>query len=205
MKKAKHIPSSALQEDFQTEQSLYEFFDTTEQTIEKQMHQEGYDVKRIVQQVKNVGLTAKRHWDQKEDVLLSPLFSVKVPYFEEAASAGSATPALDDGATLSSLSDLLAGVPIHQCIFVNVQGDSMKQVGLMDGDVVIVDTKAVPKTGDIVLAHIQPLGQVIKRLELKGNMALLHSENEAYAPIKVNVASSLHIKGVVLMRLGKVE
>lgn len=205
MKKAKNTPSSALQEDFQTEQSLYEFFDTSAQTIEKQMFQEGYDVKRIVQQVKNVGHSAKRQWEQQQEAFLSPLFSVKVPYFEEAASAGSATPSLEDGAKLASISDLLSGVPMHQCIFVNVQGDSMMKVGLMDGDVVIVDTKAVPKTGDIVLAHIQSVGQVIKRLELKGNMALLHSENDAYEPIKISTPNTLHIKGVVLMRLGKVE
>lgn len=79
--------------------------------------------------------------------------------------------------------------------FVHVRGDSMKNAGLLDGDLVVVEANSLPKPGDIVVAAID--GQVtVKYLRLdEANAWYLEPANKAYKPI--HPRGSLEILGVV--------
>lgn len=69
------------------------------------------------------------------------------------------------------------------CTFlVKVKGDSMKDAGIMDGDIAIVDKSLRPKNYDIVIASLS--GDVtIKYYSKERTGILLLPANEAYSPI----------------------
>lgn len=136
---------------------------------------------------------------------LSSLSHKRFALFEESVSAGTAAPSGNDEMKESSLADLLEGADQGAFIWVHVSGDSMKGAGIHNGDVVFVDTKKTPKSGDIVVAHVAPHGQVVKRLELcSDGSAKLHSENPDFSVMIINDADLLKICGVVRARAGAV-
>jgi repressor LexA len=79
-----------------------------------------------------------------------------------------------------------------------VQGQSMKDVGIMDGDWLAVHKTAQAQNGQIVVARVE--GDVtVKRLKLKGRQAFLIAENPDFLPIVVDLShTSLDIEGVVV-------
>lgn len=86
-----------------------------------------------------------------------------------------------------------------------VSGWSMREDHITDGDVVLVDSSATPRDGDIVLAHLAGEGQLVKRLRIiDGRQIVLESANPDFAPIVVEDASALVIRGVVKGRAGKI-
>lgn len=136
---------------------------------------------------------------------LAALSHKRFALFEETVAAGVAAPASFEADHQASLASVLAAANPMSCIWVRVQGDSMKDAGICDGDVVLVDTKRQAKDGDIVVAHVAPHGQVIKRLKLAQSKAVeLHSENSAYTPIVIKNPELLEVRGVVIARAGSV-
>jgi SOS-response transcriptional repressor LexA len=186
------------------ERALFESYGTSPETITQDMHRQGYDVQRIAKSMRSVGAALQDTAEQTQTQQLHEVLNTPAPYFEEVVTAGPASPALSDQARLSTLANLLGDLPIQDAIFVNVKGDSMKDIGIVEGDVLIVNTKAKAKSGDVVVALVEELGQLVKRLELKADEAWLHSENTAYSPIHITTAASLQIQGVVWGRLGKI-
>ena len=86
-----------------------------------------------------------------------------------------------------------------------VSGWSMREDHITDGDVVLVDSSATPRDGDIVLAHLAGEGQLVKRLRIiDGQQIVLESANPDFKPIVVEDASGLVIRGVVKGRAGKI-
>ncbi|MCK9796214.1 transcriptional repressor LexA [Pseudomonas sp. MAFF 302030] len=76
-----------------------------------------------------------------------------------------------------------------------VQGDSMIEDGILDGDLVAVRRSAEPRNGQIVIARLD--GEVtIKRFQRQGQAIRLLPRNPAYAPIEVTVDHDLAIEGV---------
>lgn len=63
-----------------------------------------------------------------------------------------------------------------------VRGDSMKDAGILDGDVVVVRQQPRADAGDIVVAMVGDEATV-KRFRLKRGRIELHPENDAYTPI----------------------
>lgn len=79
---------------------------------------------------------------------------------------------------------------------VKVQGDSMKQGGIHNGDLLVVDRGIIPQDGKIVIAAID--GELtVKRLSVKSTGTWLVPENDSYEPILVRESSDLMIWGVV--------
>jgi len=76
-----------------------------------------------------------------------------------------------------------------------VQGDSMIEDGILDGDVIIVDPAATPKQGDIVVALVEDEATV-KRFFPRGAMVELRPANAAMESLLVR-AEDLQIQGVV--------
>ena len=63
-----------------------------------------------------------------------------------------------------------------------VVGLSMKNAGILDGDVIIADKERVSSCGDIVVALIEDEATV-KRLGQEGGKPVLYPENEDFSPI----------------------
>ncbi len=72
--------------------------------------------------------------------------------------------------------------------FLVVQGDSMIDVGILDGDLLAVHNTAVANNGDIVVARIED-EVTVKRLHKTGQKHLLEllPENPLYKPIRVDL------------------
>lgn len=79
-----------------------------------------------------------------------------------------------------------------------VAGQSMKDVGIMDGDWLAVHKTNQARNGQIVVARIDG-DATVKRLKLKGQTAYLIAENPDFLPIVVNLdKETLDVEGLVV-------
>jgi len=76
-----------------------------------------------------------------------------------------------------------------------VKGDSMRDDGILDGDLIAVHRSAVAENGQIVVARID--GEItVKRLQRKRDRILLMPRNPDYAPIEVPADADFAIEGL---------
>ncbi|MGF1685226.1 transcriptional repressor LexA [Photobacterium japonica] len=79
-----------------------------------------------------------------------------------------------------------------------VNGMSMKDIGIMDGDLLAVHKTQDVRNGQVVVARVED-DVTVKRLERKGSQVLLHAENEEFAPIVVDLNTQhLSIEGIAV-------
>ncbi|MBR9728084.1 transcriptional repressor LexA [Shewanella intestini] len=79
-----------------------------------------------------------------------------------------------------------------------VRGDSMKNIGILEGDLLAVHKMQQARNGQVVVARIED-DVTVKRFEKKGNTVFLHAENEDFSPIKVDLTcESLTIEGLAV-------
>ena len=79
-----------------------------------------------------------------------------------------------------------ATLPVGTADFlVRVTGDSMVDVGIDEGDLLLIKSAKTADDGDLVLAHLGTRGEVVKRLRYAGTARWLDSENRAqnYPPL----------------------
>ena len=119
-----------------------------------------------------------------------------VPYLLSRISAGFPSPADDYIENNLSLSELL--IRNHLSTFLmKTSGDSMTDVGINDGDILVVDRSIEAKNRDIVIAILEG-NLTVKRLLFKTNgLVVLKSENTGYKDIKISESADLEIWGVV--------
>ncbi|SFO91329.1 transcriptional repressor LexA [Pseudomonas borbori] len=67
-----------------------------------------------------------------------------------------------------------------------VRGMSMKDIGIVDGDLLAVHTTREARNGQIVVARIDD-EVTVKRFKREGNKVWLIAENPEFAPIEVNL------------------
>jgi repressor LexA len=77
-----------------------------------------------------------------------------------------------------------------------VQGDSMIEDGILDGDTIIVDQTVRPAPGDIVVALVED-SATVKHYFPRGQTVELRPANVNMRPIVVPIAS-LQLQGVVV-------
>jgi repressor LexA len=77
-----------------------------------------------------------------------------------------------------------------------VKGDSMINVGINDGDLVIVSPNEQARNGDIVVAMLNDEATV-KRFELVDKKIKLIAENSAYSPIEIKSEDEFKLIGKV--------
>ena len=122
--------------------------------------------------------------------------SCHVPYIISKVSAGFPSPAddyLENNLNLDKL--LIKNRP--STFLIRAGGDSMINIGIYDGDILIVDRSLDAKSKDIVIASI--FGELtVKKLllDINGNPQL-KSENELYSNIEIKNKEDLIIWGVV--------
>jgi DNA polymerase V len=81
--------------------------------------------------------------------------------------------------------------------FAKVKGHSMKNVGIFDGDLLVIDKSLEPQDGRIAICQID--GEfTIKRIKKEENVFWLLAENEDYKPIKVTPENDFVIWGIVI-------
>jgi len=109
--------------------------------------------------------------------------------------AGFPSPADDYLERNICLQDLLIEHPAATFL-VKVEGHSMKDAGIMDGDIAVVDRAITPAHGKIVVAVID--GEfTLKRLIYREGACFLESANDSFSPIEVSDCSDNCVWGVV--------
>lgn len=117
------------------------------------------------------------------------------PLFTSVVRAGFPSPADDHLERDLDLHELLISHPAAT-YYVRLSGDSMKDAGLYDGDILVVDRSLEPAHGNIVVAVVD--GEfTVKRLYRRGGQIQLTPENPLYSPIVISQESDLVVWGVV--------
>ena len=80
-----------------------------------------------------------------------------------------------------------------------VTGDSMINVGIMDGDLIAVQKTKNARNGQIVIARVNGSEVTVKRYKKEGSMVWLLPENDSMKPIKVDLGyDNLEIDGIYI-------
>jgi repressor LexA len=67
-----------------------------------------------------------------------------------------------------------------------VNGESMKDIGILDGDLLAVHQTIDVQNGQVIVARVED-EVTVKRFKRDGNVVYLHAENEDFSPIKVDL------------------
>lgn len=79
-----------------------------------------------------------------------------------------------------------------------VNGESMKDIGILDGDLLAVHRTTDVQNGQVVVARVED-DVTVKRFKREGNVVYLHAENEAFSPIKVDLTcQQFNIEGLAV-------
>jgi repressor LexA len=89
--------------------------------------------------------------------------------------------------------ELLGSEP---CYVLRVQGDSMIEAGILDGDYVVIEQRDSARNGEIVVALINNEEATLKRIEQKPGQVVLHPANAGltllvYSPDEVQIQGVL--------------
>ena len=115
------------------------------------------------------------------------------------------------GSPLLALENLERQVPVDAALFrpradylLRVSGESMRDIGIRDGDLLAVHKQDTARNGQIIVAR---LGEevTVKRFERRGDIVRLLPENEDFQPIRVDLSrQALSIEGLAvgLLRTG---
>ena len=127
---------------------------------------------------------------------VSPRTEAAVPLASAAAACGSPSPADDHVDGPLDFNELLIRNPAAT-FAVRISGESMRDRGMLPGDVAVVDRARSPVSGCIVLALVG--GEfTIKTYRLKaGGAVVLEAANPDFPDIAIGEASAFEVWGVV--------
>jgi DNA polymerase V len=118
-----------------------------------------------------------------------------LPLFSATVKAGFPSPADDFVERKLDLNELLIKHPAAT-FFVRVDGNSMIDASIKDGDILIVDRALTPVCGKIVVAALS--GEfTVKRIKEVSGQTFLVAENPNYPPIRVDNCEDFTIFGTV--------
>ncbi len=83
------------------------------------------------------------------------------------------------------------------CYVLEVCGDSMRDVGIMNGDYLVVEQRDHARNGEFVVALIDGDEATLKRIEQRPDRVVLHPENAAWKPMEYR-PDQVRIQGVVV-------
>lgn len=120
---------------------------------------------------------------------------LELPLVSQGISAGFPSPALDFIDLSIDLNKHLIKHP-SATFFGRVKGDSLKNAGISNGDLLVIDKSLEPVNGKIAVCFID--GEfTAKRIRIAKNEIILMPENENYQPIRVTEENDFIIWGVV--------
>lgn len=105
--------------------------------------------------------------------------AAQVPLYGRIA-AGTPIEAIRDEGTLVDVPPAMLGRGEHYAL--EVDGDSMINAGINDGDIVIIRREETARNGDIVVALVDDCEVTLKRFRRSGNKIILEPENDSYEP-----------------------
>jgi repressor LexA len=111
----------------------------------------------------------------------------------ESVRAGSPHPAGEGGVDSLTLDKYLIERP-SRTVLITVKGDSMRDAGIQEGDLVVVERRPSAEIGDIVVAVVDN-EFTLKYLDRDKTGFFLRPANPAYAPLR---PANLEIYGVVV-------
>ena len=189
---------------------LHEILSITPQEVEAELHAQGKtpaqalaEFDDLITALRSQRLSAPADHDEIQ-LFEDSLESLR--FYEESVAAGIP---MDEGGEVpyrkARGSDFFGHQDWTSMFVAKVSGWSMCEDHITDGDVVLVDSKARPKDGDIVLAYIVGEGQVVKRLRIiDRDQLVLESANPDFKSIVIDDPSRVTIRGVVKGRAGKI-
>ena len=80
--------------------------------------------------------------------------------------------------------------------------DSMKGIGIEEGDLVVIKRQEEAHSGQIVVAYVEGEGNTLKTYKEKDGIAYLHPENPAYDDIPIE---NCKIQGIAISVIKKLE
>jgi DNA polymerase V len=120
---------------------------------------------------------------------------LELPMLPFQISAGFPSPALDFVDLSIDLNKQLIEHP-SATYYGRVKGESMKNAGINDGDLLVIDKSIEPIDGKIAVCYFD--GEfTLKRIKIKKDGLWLMPENEEYKPIKIEEGNSLTIWGII--------
>jgi DNA polymerase V len=128
-------------------------------------------------------------------LLASTETSLELPLMSDKISAGFPSPADD---FIEGALDLNKFVVKHPSatFYGRVKGVSMKNAGIDDGDILVIDKSMEPANGKIAVCFID--GEfTAKRIRIHKKEVWLMPENDVYQPIKVEPDNDFIIWGIV--------
>lgn len=125
----------------------------------------------------------------------------EIKYNQSAIKAGFPSPA-DDYLELSiNLNKELIKHPASTFLG-RVSGDSMKDAGISDGDILVIDKALEPHNGDVAVCFID--GEfTVKYVNIKKDVIWLVPANNQYPPLKVTAENDFMIWGIVVYSIKK--
>lgn len=118
-----------------------------------------------------------------------------LPVFTNPVSAGFPSPADDHIDKKLDLNEALIKHPAAT-FFVRVQGESMKDIGILNNDLLVVDRSLTAKDGQVIVAVID--GEfTVKRIKRDKKRLFLIPENKSYKPIEILEGMDFTLWGVV--------
>ena len=113
----------------------------------------------------------------KEKVKINNIETNKIPLLGKIA-AGTPIEAISNN---DKFIDVPSSDPsFRECYALYVEGDSMIDEGILDGDIVIIEKKQDVKNGDIVVALIDKEEATLKKFRKRGDTIALEPANKSY-------------------------
>lgn len=112
------------------------------------------------------------------------------------ASCGFPSPAADYQTPDLSLDELVGIRPTSSIFLLRAWGDSMREMGIFDGDVLVVDKAREAQPGDVVVAVVGAEFVVKTLVRDPEGQIMLAPANPAYRPLRLGDGEVLEVWGV---------
>lgn len=130
---------------------------------------------------------------------------LELPFADGGIKAGFPSPAQD---YLTDAIDLNKDIIKHKesTFYARVSGDSMKDAGIGDGDIVVVDKALDAKNGDFVVAFIDGDFTIKQfKMDKSGEFGWLVPYNSDYSPIRITADNDFQVWGVITFTIKKMH
>ena len=125
--------------------------------------------------------------------------------FAENIHAGFPSPAADHVGERIDMAREMTPHP-ETTFYAHVQGDSMRDAGILDGDIVVVDRSLEPKNGDFIVAYIDGEYTIKEfRLDEHGHCGWLIPHNPEVQPIRIDNNNDFSVWGVITYAIHNVR
>lgn len=126
-----------------------------------------------------------------------------IPFFSSEISAGHPFISDDSIDQVLHLEDLVVTHPAAT-FYIRVKGNSMCDLHILSGDILVVNRALTPRSGDVIVALLD--GQfTVKQLTVRDKQIWLCAANRDYRPIRIEEGNEFQVWGVVTYVIHKMD